>query len=210
MKKLIVVLGITLSLLYSCTNDEIKSNDINEARIASVLSEKNTDAQKSMYRMLSKEDKQALWINKLDSLITDKNLNETQTKLLTGLRSQLTVSIFDDNSNNDQREVFKNVYIPYFIKEAQEIFSKDYIYNNFYEIQNYPKTLAMSTSNNGLNNRSGDIGIGGETACTCNVGSMVSCGSGISCRQPLWEGCTSTTSGCGAFWVYSCNGMCIL
>ncbi len=191
MKKIMFSLGILMSFLMSCSNnDNIKNNTSSNERISAVLSEKKYDTQKIMYRMLSKEEKQTLWENKINLLTLDNKLSKQQLELLYSLKSKLTSTLFDENSRNDEKEVFKTIYVKTFIKKAQRLFANNYIYENFYTLSN--------------------LRVAPKPDCSCNQGSIYSC-SGIptDCKQADLY-CVTTSSGCGALWIFECNGNCYI
>ncbi|WP_396167159.1 bacteriocin fulvocin C-related protein [Flavobacterium sp.] len=191
MKKLILTLGIVLSLLSSCTTDDTVTNQEN-SKITSVLKEKNYDTQKLMYRMLSKEEKQEIWVDKIDVLISDSSLSGQQVSLLKDLKNHLNVTLFDTKSNNDEREVFKTIYVKDFLNKAKSLFSEDYVYNNFFTISGNNSSSKLYDS---------------KPICSCNQGSMWSCGMATStCRET--DKCRKDSDGCGFATMFECNGNC--
>ena len=145
-----------------------------------------------MYKMLSKEEKREIWVNKIDKLLLNTNLNSRQIYLLDDLKNHLDINLFDNKSVNDEREVFKTIYVKDFLNNAETQFSYEYIYDNFFTI-------------------SGDIGssklYNPIPICSCNQGSIWSCALGVSeCRAT--NKCRSDTDGCGFAGMFECNGNC--
>ncbi len=82
MKKLIFTFASILCLLTSCSsNDKIEEADLN-LKIDRVLKEKNNDAQRIMYNLLSADEKYMLWMDKIDKIIKEDNLNIAQLNLI--------------------------------------------------------------------------------------------------------------------------------
>lgn len=191
MKKLILMLCISFSLISSCTNDDSITN-LENAKIQTVLNEKNYDNQKLMYQMLSKQEKHLIWSNKIDILISDSSLNNKQVHLLNDLKNHLNDDLFDKKSNNDQREVFKTIYINNFLNKAKSLFTYEYVYENFFTI-NGNITLSKIAET--------------KPICSCNKGSIWSCAMGTStCVRT--DKCSFDTDGCGFAGMFECNGNC--
>ena len=190
MKKLILTLGIVLSLFSSCSNDDSLKNEEN-SRISAVLKEENYDAQKIMYRMLSNEEKLQLWQDKLSTMILNDGLNEKQINLIQDLKAHLNANLFDNSGNNDKREIFKNVYAKDFLKKSQSLFTPKYFTESFYNISN-----RIAIDDDGPN----------KPDCTCNQSSIWSCVGLPDCKAS--DKCDSTTDGCGFLGFSECDGRC--
>ena len=190
MKKLILTLGIVLSLFSSCSNDDSLKNEEN-SRISAVLKEENYDAQKIMYRMLSNEEKLQLWQDKLSTMILNDGLNEKQINLIQDLKAHLNANLFDNSGNNDKREIFKNVYAKDFLKKSQSLFTPKYFTESFYNISN-----RIAIDDDGPN----------KPDCTCNQSSIWSCVGLPDCKAS--DKCDSTPDGCGFLGFSECDGRC--
>lgn len=188
MKKLILSLSITISLLCSCTNNDDLVTKNSDARISNVLKEKNYDSQKLMYRMLSNDEKRMIWIEKIDNLISIKKFNSKQIDLLIDLKSNLTVDLFDESSNNDKKAVFKTVYVKQFLKKSEKVFSPEEFNDYFYSITSKAIT---------------------PPSCSCNIGSIYSC-AGVSSDCVKTTFCTVSTVGCGFLTMFECTGRCYI
>lgn len=189
MKKLFALL-IFVGVLYSCSDESNQPTVQENQRVAAVLKESNFENQKLMYQMLSNQDKNFLWHSKMDKMLADQRLTEAQANLLADLKSHFTTELFDQTSRNDQREVFKNVYVTGFLKKAQKLFAWEYIHSNFYTI-------------------GAKVPPGGSLPeCTCNTSSMWSCAMRDDCRPS--STCLTTMDGCGFATMYECDGKCYL
>lgn len=188
MKKFISTFCVAFLLLLSCTKNEdiSNTNDVNQQKVNMTLNEKDYETQKSMYNLLSASEKYFIWDNKVNDLLKDEKLNNSQKSVLLDLKNNLSVTIFDSESLNDEAEIFKNVYAVNFLKKANKHFTSDYVLSNLFSLSKIYT---------------------GEGSCTCSNDSSVTCGigTGINCGAAV---CKATTSGCGFLWDYACNGRC--
>lgn len=191
MKKLILTLAIVLSLSSSCTTEDDTTKQGN-SKITSVLKEKNYDTQKIMYRMLSNEEKHQIWEDKLDVLISDSSLNSQQIYLLNDLKNHLNVNLFENKSNNDEREVFKTIYAKDFLNKAKSLFTYEYVSENFFTINGNLSLVKLADT---------------KPVCSCNQTSIWSC-VGINERCKETDKCRKDSDGCGFLGFSECNGNC--
>lgn len=195
MKKVIFGLIASLALfnLVSCSD----SNEIDEIsrnkRISQVLNEKNYATQKIMYSLLNEEEKFKIWNDKIENIIQNNNLTKEQSDLLYELKNNISVNLFKDREKNDEREIFKTIFVKNFLKKTINVFSEDFIVSNFYYINYDTAKLAP---------------IGDLPDCTCNIGSMWSCSGSFECKET--NKCADTTSGCGFLTFFECTGRCFL
>ncbi|GEM54013.1 hypothetical protein B0A58_03540 [Flavobacterium branchiophilum NBRC 15030 = ATCC 35035] len=208
MKKLMFLFAFIMFTFLSCSDNE-NANSQNSAQIVNtkineVLKEKNIISQKIMYNLLSKEDKFKIWNDRLTKIIHNDKLTEQQLNLLNDLKSQLSVSLFNNDSMNDNREIFKNVYIKTFLKKSIAVFSEEFIYNNFYTLSNKSNDQIISREIVLENNI-----VGPKSKCTCNIGSIWSCSGLGTCRRSDCEP-TQNWGGCGFLMFFDCNGKCFI
>lgn len=191
MKKLIISLGIVVTLFCSCSKDESSKNNT-ESKINSVLNEKDYESQKLMYQMLSKNEKYQIWTVKMEKLISDSKLNNQQVSLLNNLKNQLNVNLFDTKLNIDEREVFKTIYVKDFLNKAKRLFTKKYVFENFFTINGNANLSKIDYT---------------KPVCSCNQSSIWSCAMGAyTCKET--DKCRKDSDGCGFFGLYECNGNC--
>ena len=194
MKKLFMLSLIFMCLfISSCSVENDKSTLENKIAVQEIKSQKNVVVQRVMYSLLTPEEKQLLWTQKIDVLVSDLKLNYEQIKLLTEVKSHLTVEYFNDSISNDSKEINKVFYMKGFLAEAKILFSAEFIYYNFYTINSSKTALPDEFTRN----------------CACNQSTLWTCGvvSPVTCRIPFYA-CTVTTSGCGLWWGSSCDGQC--
>lgn len=125
MKKLLF--GFIILFLSSCSVENDSLNDSKTTRIQEIKNEKNIAVQRVMYNLLSPDEKYHLWSQKIDNLINDKGLNAEQIDLLEEVKSKLNTNYFDSSYSDDDKEIFKVVYIKEFLKKAKILFNDDFI-----------------------------------------------------------------------------------
>ena len=197
MKKISKLLIVLISVLtVSCTAEGDRIVNVETSAVQQVINEKNATVQRLMYNLLTPQDKQLIWAQKLDELINSQNLNQQQVKLLSEVKSVLTIEYFDNQIVNDEKEIIKVYYMKSFLKKAQTFFTTDFIYSNFYKID--PKKNNLRTAP-----------LDDFTNCGCYRGSIWTCGivSPVTCKIPA-NYCRESHSGCGLWYDYPCNGEC--
>lgn len=195
MKKVIFGLIVSLALfnLISCSdNNEIERTSSNK-RISQVLNEKNYTTQKIMYSLLNEEEKLKIWNDKIENILQKNNLTKEQSDLIYELKNNISLNLFKDGERNDEREIFKSIFVKNFLKKTVNVFSEDFIVSNFYYInENTAKAVPIDDLSD----------------CTCNIGSMWSCSGSFECKDT--NKCADTTSGCGFLTMFECTGRCFL
>lgn len=190
MKNSILLLVLVLVLSYSCSDNQQK-NSVN-LKINAVLNEKNYDSQKLMYQMLSKNEQYQLWKDKIEKLVSDTNLNNQQIMLINDLKNHININLFEKISNNDEKEVFKSIYVKDFLNKAKSLFTYEYVYVNFFTINGNISLFKID-----------DI----KPVCSCNQSSIWSCAMGAyTCKET--DKCRKDSDGCGFLGFYECNGNC--
>jgi len=195
MKKVIFGLIASLALfnLVSCSDnteiEEISSNN----RISQVLNEKNYATQKIMYSLLNEEEKLKIWNDKIENILQKNNFTKEQSDLIYELKNNISLNLFKDGERNNEREIFKTIFVKNFLKKTVNVFSEDFIVSNFYYINENTAKVAP---------------IGDLSDCTCNIGSMWSCSGSFECKDT--NKCADTTSGCGFLTMFECTGRCFL
>ncbi len=190
--------SIITFILMSCSNENLQNEDnLDSSKISLTLKEKNSSTQKVMYNLLSKEEKYSLWIEKINYILYNKKLNEEQAKLIIDLKRNLNINLFDDNEFNNEKVVFKVVYVKEFLEKASQIFDNEFIYDNFFNIES------------NLKNRGTPIYFFDQfqSDCVCNASSIYGCSYNYKCKK---TDCKFTTSGCGFLFMFECNGTCEL
>ena len=198
MKKIILTLLMIILSLTSCTYNNELENNIENSKIKAVFYEKNASNQKIMYNMLNKEEKLKLWEEKIENVLQKNNLNEDQLILINDLKDNLSANLFDNKSFNNEKEIFKSIYVKEFLKKSINVFEEDFIVTNFY-----------SLSSNGYYLGEPDAPENGENPdCSCNTTSMWSCAASFECKTS--RNCSDTAGGCGFLGMFECNGRCFL
>jgi hypothetical protein len=193
MKKLFF--GLIILIFSSCSVENDSLDDSKTTRIEEIKNEKNIAVQRVMYNLLSPDEKYQLWSRKIDNLTNDKSLNAEQINLLEEVKSKLNRNYFDNSYSDDNKEVFKVVYLKDFLKKAKAIFIDNFIYNNFYTINSSRVEFEDNSPN---------------TSCACYKGTTFwACGvvSPYTCKTPA-DPCTTKTTGCGLWLQDECDGKC--
>lgn len=190
MKKIFFMIFILFLFVFnSCSGDDTQL-DSSSVRIEKVLAEKNYETQKLMYTMLGANEKYRIWDDKISAMIKNDGLNSGQVELIEDLKRHLSINLFEETIKNDEREIFKYVYVKEFLKKSEKLFNRKYIYVNLFSISNKALSPELSQPN-----------------CTCNRGSMWSCAMATSdCGGN--SRCNDSTSGCGFAGMFECNGKC--
>lgn len=148
-----------------------------------------------MYSLLNEEEKFKIWNDKIENIIQNNNLTKEQSDLLYELKKNISINLFKDREKNDEREIFKTIFVKNFLKKTVNVFTEDFIINNFYYLSE--------------NSARAIIGNADELPdCTCNIGSMWSCSGSFECKET--NKCADTTSGCGFLTFFECTGRCFL
>lgn len=198
---------LTISCSQDSTDEDSLATEKSEYKIDQVIDQKNEEDQKVAYTLLSNGERYTLWVKKYESLLNDGtllksgkiSLNSKQKLLIEELKNKLTESVFDVKDNNE-KEYFRNIYVPDFLKRAQKVFTYDEIGLIFYKISKPTtdislKKLAVSARANS------------EKDCDCNVDGFFTCQWGQNlCKET--NNCVDKSSGCGFNWAYPCDGDC--
>lgn len=196
MKRLILSMLFLNFIFYSCSINDKNESISSNSRLESLLNENNPNSQRLIYEMLNGYDKYNLWIRTLDKMIVNDNLNFSQINLLNELKSKLNQTIFDTRLlNNDEREIFKNIYAEEFLLRSKELFNEEYLYNNLFSLNRILYLAADETT--GSN----------DEDCACNKTSVMTCGiiSSYTCKS---ANCKILSDGCGFLGMFECNGKC--
>lgn len=192
MKKLLLLLSICF-LLFSCSESQQ-----DDSKLIELKNEQNSNTQRIMFNLLSKEEKLRYWTDKIELLLGSNSLRDNQRNLLNELKNSLNTTIFDTEiEENDEREIFINVYCKDFIDRARVEFSDDYLNENFFTF----RIIKSITSD--------EIVGGAREDCTCKKGAYFTCGigTGVFCGT---ADCQVLSDGCGFLGLHECDGKCKL
>ena len=147
----------------------------------------------------NEKEKFKIWDDKIDNILEKNDITKEQSDLIYELKSRLSINLFKDIKSNDEKEIFKTIFLKNFLKKSINVFSEDFIYDNFYSISSNINYIAAP----------GEPDEGELPGCTCNRGSIWSCvGASFECKST--NKCSDTTTGCGFFTMFECNGRCFL
>lgn len=192
MKKILLLFVVAVATLTSCSNDE--SNNIDALKLESVISTTNkNNEQRVAYSLLNPDEKFSLWNNQFNELLDENSLNTNQKDLIRELQKNVKVSFFSEEVS-DEKEYFKNIFVPNYLVKLQLEFSNESINEIFYSLK--PSRITPILINNP----------GVTKGCDCNQGSLFGGCSG-NCEEKT---CKGSSTGCGFLWAWECNGVCKL
>lgn len=219
----------SLLLLVNCSNDkitdEVDISQISQERIDAVLEMTTESEQRLSYSLLNEYEQASIWIDKMDLLIKDQklygvkvNLTSSELNLIAEIRDEFKPYIFSDKEN-DQKEYFKNIYAPDFIKRASATFTNNYLMGMiFYEISIAPtEKLINDIENSNINDLISafnsrddgftDVDPDADKECNCDQGAFFTCawGQDETCKD---KKCKYTPDNCGFAWAWECDGIC--
>lgn len=205
MKNLFIICLAALGM-FSCSNDQTNDAGVQEIDALKIqtVQRSNTDeeAQKVGYRLLNEEEKLTFWKERMNQFLQDEHLNSHQKELIEEFRDRLSAPIFSD-TQNDEQEYFKNIFVPNFLERIKNKFSFDEIEFIFYSAR--PANLLTVAPIDGGSTGGGN---GDRKKCNCNQGSLFGCGASRNCRDS--KTCDIVFNDCGFAWVFDCDGLCNL
>jgi hypothetical protein len=149
---------------------------------------------RAVFRMLPARVKSQLWREKLTTYLQATDGLSAEQKQAIQDAARLASPEFFRASENAMTHLRVDIHLP---TEALRVRFVSLFGEG--EARNLLERLDASASSYSLDDEPG-----GETIeCSCSTDSSF-CGSGYSCRG----GSCGTASGCGAFWQYTCNGLC--
>jgi hypothetical protein len=173
---------------FQATPETVSSNreniDGHTERMA--LTALPSDQQRLVFNQKSNEVKEAMWEDKINTVLLTVQLNETQRNLLISLKSQLSPDLWIENSPIEQS--FKNNYHDSWVSQAKSAF--DYL--QLASIVNTLEDLATAPFADP------------NSECDCSLRSDW-CPINFDCKR---TSCNVSAHGCGTLWTYSCRGNC--
>ncbi|MBP6022062.1 bacteriocin fulvocin C-related protein [Ferruginibacter sp.] len=183
-----LLLTCYLIALISCNKspDLIAKDEvtISKTAITQILNiSNNQQAQRSMYNLLSANEKSEIWMQKFTGFLNENNLNSKQKLFVQRIKNLMTPQFFVNNS------IKEKVNEPELKATAINLFGVDVAFSLLCTLEKSPIPNTVDP---------------GGTDCTCSKSSDW-CGQYTTCLGAI---CTETNSGCGTFWSYSCTGRC--
>jgi hypothetical protein len=202
MKRITLVIVITISILSSCSKSSTLSDKVDEAALTAVMSSKDYGQLKVNYALLKPAEKMELWNRHIEYFINNRNLTSEQLSFVIDFKNKWVVkSLFEENSPilTDFTLALPQIkYKAQSLLGVPDAFSllinvtSDKGYYGYSESTNHVATNATRTTES-----SNDCSCS-QTDSYCNVGS---------CRD---NGCTTSSLGCGTLFLFKCNGVCSL
>lgn len=211
-KRILILLSL-FGVFYSCQKTEFEfscdpvidsfvlENQEELSQITVVeFSSYDITLQRAIFNSWSAEKKRDAWINKLNYILENEELNAAEIHHLKKLIKHIEPGYFsDENGLNDEKTKFASEWINYAHDELKwtEEFVAFIVYRLYVNQAQFDAEISM------LN----DLGLvssyDSEGSCSCNTSSDF-CGD-YTCQS---SGCSSVSSGCGWLMGESCNGSC--
>lgn len=186
MKK-IIFLSICIAT-FSCSKKDSVIPALNEAS-SQVLKTNDQDLQRSMFRLLTPDEKANIWINKYNEYLKSSKLSDAQAIYIQSL-----IDIIKPEMYINSDKYFLSINEPLLKEQAIKLFG-------FKEARSLLTTLSRWIEDEEVDDGSGG---GGGVSCSCNKKDSW-CQTGLSCST--WA-CTASLDGCGWWWGEPCNGKC--
>ena len=202
------------TVLFSCSRDSgllgtelpiIENGDTGYSILARFDKLNGRENRRLAYTQLSENERFQLWTARLEYAMQNGSYNNAQLVVIKKLKDRLNVNIFKES---DEREIFKTIWFPSWIKESSKVLSDYQIYN-----------LAISLDQPILGNNVDAIARtallsenGSESDCFCALHSRWTCPSfsippSVSFGTCLKVGdCEAKIDGCGALYDDDCDG----
>ncbi|NLX65183.1 MAG: bacteriocin fulvocin C-related protein [Bacteroidales bacterium] len=220
-------------VLFSCSQDEIiyscdegadawvKENlsDIVRMERAEWLEIGNIDYQRAAYRGYKPEQKQALWINKVNDVLSNIEWTQQERKHIENLLTVIKESpkVFENSAGQEEMDKVEIELYRWTEYAKEELkWTPELLYSliGTPEAMNSGKQL-ISGKKTGIRLKNG--GESTQPDCDCNSSNLSepgSSGNWFPCvavlhRCSTISGCNVTSWGCGNLWLYSCNGTCV-
>jgi hypothetical protein len=213
-----LALGIFSIIFFSCNKNEISSRIEKFDQIASLNS---TSERRVAFEMLTASDKASFWKYHINKKIP--SLTNSQKKMVNEVYKYISANLYDNTTND--HIIFTTSVVPNWLKKAEEVFTKDKIFDLFYFMEGELKEVIKRTGSNASMRTELIDPKYDESApdCICNIGSSYTCKkTTISAGFP--SGVTVTTTygscsysynnavcdydsyGCGYLMAWACNG----
>ena len=201
MKKITLTSFVTLSIItlfyISCTKEadtNVESEQLSFKE--SFINNQTTSEQKVSFKQLSDVDKTTLWKEKLNHL-KKSNLPNEHLLLINNLLSELKSNGYIQNQHNPKvLEITKRLFKITPAEDLKRMFFclDDYKYLGQFDTSS--RYLSFDDSNLQKNSKSVVTSkSAGKEPCTCRW----------TCSSLGHSDCTTTTTGCGLLWLWSCN-----
>jgi hypothetical protein len=232
--KMIINACVTLMclVLFSCSQDEemyscdkdinawVKENmsDISRMNRKEWLEIGDINYQRAAYRTYTAEQKQTLWIGKICEVLDNVGWTPQERKHIEALLSIVkeNLKVFDSNVDQkkmDRVEVDLYRWKEYAIEELKWSPELLYALVNTPEIMTADKQIARS-KNPKVRLKNGSEPAQPDCDCNASIPTEGSSSGNYLCLYVFFQcstiaQCTETSWGCGDFWLYNCNGVCV-
>lgn len=202
MKKVkFLISALIITFMFACSHEEDNSSVIEQLKL-----EKDLQTKRVIYNFLSKEEKSKIWTDRLDELLADKDLTTEQSNILGIVKNYVIKIHSSEYLENEKLYLERNKEDKVLIEKCLVLFSKEYVYNNFYTLE------PIILSDNQFVFRDNVPVIepgpgGGSNDCDCLLDTLFNCGilSVSNCQKTR---CQKRDDGCGFVLQYPCDGKC--
>lgn len=194
MKNYLIFFICTITISFSCEKEK-NSSAISSAR-QELLQLSSSSLQREKFISFSSEEQAQVWKNKLEQVLSQTWLTQDQhSHILQGIQV-LSSEVFKEGSNSQKN--FKNEFEPKWRAEGTKLFTFDQF-----------RQIVTSIEDFHLNDFSEKIivpieGEADDFDCACSETSDWCSWSDCEGRCHL-----GTSRGCGTFWSYACDGVCV-
>lgn len=210
-RKFLIVLSF-FTFLYSCQETELEfscdplinkfvmENQEELSQISVVeFSTYDISLQRAIFNSWSADKKYDVWMNKLNYLLENEQLNSKEYNHIQQLIEHIQPDYFHNQESNNEVEKFASEWIRYAEEELNwnARFIAFIVYRLYTEQAQFDAEISM------LNDLQLISSANSEGPCDCNTSSDF-CGD-AACQN---SSCSTVSSGCGWFWKESCNGDC--
>lgn len=174
------------------------------------------ESQKVAFRMLSAKERHYIWYNKIKKAVNSpEKYNKEQLSLLQDFLNNLNEDLYEE-SREDKRAIFENIYLKEWNDKANGIFDDTQIYDILLTMN----SLDYDIKHGLIQGSKNDIDITKKAKtklveCICNKGSRMTCWRmrSITLQGPTIEyglcssygDCDGSTFGCGMLMIFNCN-----
>ena len=208
------------ALVYSCDKEVdvwVKKNMTEIAQMDRIqwVNSGNIDYQRATYRAFTPEQRQSLWAGKFKEILNDIVWTLEETKHIEYMLDFITenLNLFENEISQDVMDEFEIVLFKWKEYAVEEL---GWTPQLLFAIINTPQSMNADREIAIVENPVVRLRNGTEKDCNANCSQLTeedSSGNWYVCPAFFHKcksgECNVTSSGCGTFWMYKCNGTCV-
>jgi len=208
-RKFFIFFGFFALFLLSCAKEKtavnfsqdqllLKGNEL----FSKIEKIEGVENRKLAYSNLSNAERYSVWNGKLEKLLNSNKFTKEQKIRISALKDKLSIGLFNPG---DDREVFKSIWLPEWIRNSKPYFNEIQIYNIAFTLDDE----IIPSINNELQTSGSESG---DNMCFCAVYSNFTClysyfgNPAFGTCHKLATSCITKVRGCGALWDDDCDG----